>query len=344
MTVPAGTTWSAQFTAAWPGEHRVVVTEGGSKDQAALSVTAVATYLSAVSGRLTAADVRYSYRPGCPVAPSQLRRLTITYWDWHGRPRTGQVIARAGAVRDLRAVFRVAFRTRFPLRSVTPVDEYYADGRRTSARSDIATMAADNTSAFNCRRVTGNRHRISPHAYGTAIDLNPFENPYVTHRRYYPHGAKKYLNRSKARKACCCAAPGREGLPAARLAVGRAVRETGLPALRHALSRTPRGLAAPAAGRPDDQERRHDDGDAEDEHRDERPGTGQEPAQQPRHPGVVGGVAGRRRPPRPSSIRLRSSQRSSGMVAYGTTAVAATSTVRPAGQRWLTPTSTAVMA
>ena len=200
MTVPAGTTWSAQFTASWPGEHRVVVTEGGSKDQAALSVTAVATYLSAVSGRLTAADVRYSYRPGCPVAPSQLRRLTITYWDWHGRPRTGQVIARARAVRDLRAVFRVAFRTRFPLRSVTPVDEYYADGRRTSARSDIATMAADNTSAFNCRRVTGNRHRISPHAYGTAIDLNPFENPYVTHRRYYPHGAKKYLNRSKARK------------------------------------------------------------------------------------------------------------------------------------------------
>ena len=39
-------------------------------------------------------------------------------------------------------------------------------------------MAAGNTSAFNCRRVTGNPYAMSPHSYGKAIDVNTIENPY----------------------------------------------------------------------------------------------------------------------------------------------------------------------
>ena len=42
-------------------------------------------------------------------------------------------------------------------------------------------MEADNTSAFNCRYVGGEEASkvYSKHAYGTAIDVNDFENPYV---------------------------------------------------------------------------------------------------------------------------------------------------------------------
>jgi hypothetical protein len=42
-------------------------------------------------------------------------------------------------------------------------------------------MDADNTSAFNCRYVGGQESskKYSNHAYGTAIDVNDFENPYV---------------------------------------------------------------------------------------------------------------------------------------------------------------------
>ena len=50
------------------------------------------------------------------------------------------------------------------------VDDYGAD--------DDASMAANNTSGFNCRRVAGQRS-WSEHAYGAAIDLNPVQNPYV---------------------------------------------------------------------------------------------------------------------------------------------------------------------
>lgn len=194
--------WSAQFTARWPGTHTVTVTEesGSSSRSATATVTAKAKYLTSRSGPLTAADVPYSYRPGCPVGPAQLRNLTITYWDWNGQPRSGMLVVNRRAVKDLRYVFRVAFRTKFPIRSVTPAEKFYDDGRRTSAQSDKRAMKADNTSAFNCRRVTGNHYRRSPHSFGTSIDINPRENPYVTHRRVYPKHTRKFLNRSKVRK------------------------------------------------------------------------------------------------------------------------------------------------
>jgi hypothetical protein len=59
-------------------------------------------------------------------------------------------------------------------------------------------MAADNTSAFNCRRVSGSSS-WSMHAYGLAIDVNPVENPYVRGGRVQPPAGRAYLNRSRGR-------------------------------------------------------------------------------------------------------------------------------------------------
>lgn len=204
LTVPATGAWSISFTPAWAGEHRIAVTSATPDDtqSATATVTATATYLSAISGPLTAREVPYSYRPGCPVAPSSLRRLTFTYWDWDYRLREGDLIAHVRAIADLRGVFGVAFTSRFPLRSVRPADHFYQNGTRSPERSDVRAMAADNTSAFNCRPVTGSHgSRRSPHATGLSIDINTRENPYrYSARTFYPRGARTYLNRSKVRK------------------------------------------------------------------------------------------------------------------------------------------------
>lgn len=200
-TVGEDGTWSTAFTASWEGSHEVEVsvTEPANGDVARGTATARARYLVSTSGALARASLGRSYRRGCPVSPSSLRALDVTYWGWDGRLRTGQVVAHSRAVRDLRYVFRVAFRTRFPFRSVIPVDRFYRGGR-SPAQSDLRSMTADNTSAFNCRKVTGSRHRRSPHSYGISIDINPRENPYVTSRRIYPRGARTYLDRGNARK------------------------------------------------------------------------------------------------------------------------------------------------
>ena len=140
--------------------------------------------------KVTRAELRYSYRPGCPVGPSELRRLELSYWGFDGRRHVGALVLRSGKARDVLSVFRKLYAAKFPLRRLRPVEAYRG--------SDDASMAADNTSGFNCRFVSGTR-RWSQHAYGLAIDLNPVENPYVDGSRVRPPAGRRYLDRSRVR-------------------------------------------------------------------------------------------------------------------------------------------------
>jgi hypothetical protein len=64
--------------------------------------------------------------------------------------------------------------------------------------SDDASMAADNTSGFNCRRAVGSAAGgWSVHAYGEAIDVNPVENPYVLGRRVLPPAGRRFIDRAR---------------------------------------------------------------------------------------------------------------------------------------------------
>ncbi len=153
-----------------------------------------------VTGPLTRADVPYSYRPGCPVTPSQLRRVSMLHVGFDGSIERGSVIVRKDAVADVRHVFRAAFKEAFPIFRMTPVDAFYRSGKVSPSRSDIRAMEANNTSAFNCRPVTGNPYRLSTHSVGIAVDINPRENPYVTSSHVYPDGSRKFLNRGDKRK------------------------------------------------------------------------------------------------------------------------------------------------
>ena len=88
-------------------------------------------------------------------------------------------------------VFRALYEQRFPIRRMRLVDAY--DG------SDARSMAADNTSAFNCRKVTGGT-TWSEHSYGRAVDLNPVQNPYVAGSTVAPPAGASYVDRSPLRK------------------------------------------------------------------------------------------------------------------------------------------------
>jgi hypothetical protein len=153
-----------------------------------------------VSGPLSRARVPYSWRPGCPVPPSGLRKVSLNRFNYQGVVARGSLVVRATAVSSVVRVFTRSFKARFPLKSMNPTDKYYAGGSRTPTQSDLAAMRAGNTAAFNCRSVTGNPYRISQHSYGNAIDINTIQNPYVTGSHVYPSFARKYLNRSTYRE------------------------------------------------------------------------------------------------------------------------------------------------
>jgi hypothetical protein len=140
---------------------------------------------------VAARDLPHSYRVGCPVGPAQLRLLRLSYWGFDGKPRVGSLVVRDRVAADIVVVFRKLYTARFPIRRLRKVDAYRG--------SDDASMAADNTSGFNCRFVSGTR-RWSQHAYGEAIDVNPVENPYVQGARVSPPAGRRFLDRSRERR------------------------------------------------------------------------------------------------------------------------------------------------
>ncbi len=107
------------------------------------------------------------WHQGCPVPLSRLRVLTVSHWGFDRRVHRGRLVVNESVAEPLVGVFRRLYRLRFPLRRVQPL------------------AVGDATVAFNCRRVvrspcsTGSSGRWSDHAYGTAVDLNPVENPYT---------------------------------------------------------------------------------------------------------------------------------------------------------------------
>jgi D-alanyl-D-alanine carboxypeptidase len=141
---------------------------------------------------VTAADVSKTYRSGCPVGPSKLRRLVLTHWGFDKRLHRGELIVRDGAVSSMIAVWNAAIVNRFYVRGMRRVDVY--------GGSDIRSMEADNTSAFNCRQVTGDPFSLSPHSYGYAVDINTVENPYyAANGVWYPKNGLSYRDRSNVR-------------------------------------------------------------------------------------------------------------------------------------------------
>jgi D-alanyl-D-alanine carboxypeptidase len=141
---------------------------------------------------VTAAGLASSYHAGCPVGPSQLRALHMSYWGFDAQPHTGALIVNVNAVDAALAAFGRLYAERFPIRQMQPVDVYGANDR--------ASMAADNTSAFNCRPVAGSDPpRWSAHAYGQAIDINTIENPYVQGSYVSPPAGAAFTDRSDVR-------------------------------------------------------------------------------------------------------------------------------------------------
>ena len=144
----------------------------------------------AFAGRLegvSLADLGASWRPGCPLGPRDLRRVVVSHWGYDGAVHEGQLIVATFYAEALVQVFRTLYLERFPIERMEPVAYYGADDNR--------SMAANNSSASNCRTVAGTR-TWSEHAFGTAIDLNPVQNPYVRGASVSPPAGRAWTDRT----------------------------------------------------------------------------------------------------------------------------------------------------
>ncbi|WP_162606653.1 CapA family protein [Jiangella asiatica] len=121
----------------------------------------------------------------CPVSLADLRHVVVTHVGFDGRARRGELVVHADVASDVVDVFAALYADRFPIERMLLVDEYGGD--------DDRSMAANNTSGYNCRRVAGQSH-WSDHAYGRAIDINPVQNPYVVGADVQPPAAVPFVD------------------------------------------------------------------------------------------------------------------------------------------------------
>jgi len=177
------------------GTPRTPAPTAGATQPAAATPGSAATFEGSISALDAATRSRMtgvSWRPGCPVPLTDLRLLRLSYRGFDGLVHQGMLIVNADATEAVLTAFRLLFTTRYPIYQMRPVEAF--------GGSDERSMLADNTSAFNCRGVPGST-AWSQHAYGRAVDLNPFQNPEVRGTQVDPPAARAWINRSRTAAA-----------------------------------------------------------------------------------------------------------------------------------------------
>ena len=133
---------------------------------------------------------RSTWRSKCPVSVDELAYLTMTFWGFDRERHTGEMIVHATAAEQITGVFEELYRARFRIEEmrVATLEEQRAWNRAPTGDTNL-------TSSFECRKATGGSD-WSEHAYGLAIDINPFHNPYLLGDIVGPELAGAYTDRT----------------------------------------------------------------------------------------------------------------------------------------------------
>ena len=134
-----------------------------------------------------------SYKDNPYVKRADLRYIRVLHHDYDGKTHLGELVCHRKIADKLVRIFRKLYDGGYKIQHILLPENYDAD--------DETQMRANNSSCFNFRAVSGSK-KLSKHARGLAIDLNPLYNPYCKERPngtlfVQPSTAKEYTDRSK---------------------------------------------------------------------------------------------------------------------------------------------------
>lgn len=116
-----------------------------------------------------------SYRQNPNIGLDQLRYLKMIHYNFDHQVQVGEMIVNAEVADKVLQIFEELYKAEYEINSMYLIDNYWTGDGGTS---DVASIRANNTSSFCYRAITGGS-QLSNHAYGYAIDINPWQNPYA---------------------------------------------------------------------------------------------------------------------------------------------------------------------
>ena len=129
-----------------------------------------------VDSCLTPDEAVFSNQPPdvVPGIQKKLALADVRYYGYDGRVHQGQIVVHEALLSDIRQVFDVILKTRFPVESVLPIAHPLIQRKGPYGLSPDT----NNTSGYVWRPIMGAR-KLSLHALGMAVDINPRQNPYM---------------------------------------------------------------------------------------------------------------------------------------------------------------------
>jgi D-alanyl-D-alanine carboxypeptidase len=129
----------------------------------------------------------HSWHDGCPTTIAELSYLRLPYFGFDGAVHQGELVVHREVAAEVIPIFEALFEQHFPIEKMRLIDDYAGD--------DDASMADNNTSAFNCRFVPGKPGVFSKHSSGHAVDVNPRINPMMVGTAVFPPSAAAFVDR-----------------------------------------------------------------------------------------------------------------------------------------------------
>ena len=134
-----------------------------------------------------------SFKQNCTIPRTTLRYLRVLHRNIDGKTQLGEIVCNQTIADDLVDIFRKLYEANYKIERITLIDDYDADDER--------SMSVNNTSCFNFRTVSGTA-KLSKHAQGLAIDINPLYNPYIhlNNGKVEPANGKPYATNRTANR------------------------------------------------------------------------------------------------------------------------------------------------
>lgn len=137
-----------------------------------------------------------SYHENPDISIEELRYLKVLHYNFQQEIQVGEMIVNKEIATDCLEIFQTLFEQKYEIKSMYLIDTYWTGD---ASSTDEASMNDDNSSGF-CYRTIANTTKLSNHALGFAIDINPYENPYITYKNgkpvYYQNNGERYADRS----------------------------------------------------------------------------------------------------------------------------------------------------